>query len=202
MSRRRAGPATSRSASVRLLRRRGDGADANAGPRCRAWAGRADRRRRHRFWLDAETRRARPALPPDATAPPPGAPIWVTNRATGAGPAAWRQMREPQPRYTELADGVPKPARSAHRQEDHQGDYRLQPDRRRRPHHGRPVRRQGQLGAAADAGHPAPARADRLLARSPSTSTPATRTSSTASSPRPARSAAGSTASSTRRSAT
>ena len=61
----------------------------------------------------------------------------------------------------------------------HQGDHRLQPDRGRRPRHGRPVGRQGQLGAAAD-----PRRAARSARRStsrwsPSTSTPATRTTST-----------------------
>ena len=56
-------------------------------------------------------------------------------------------------------------SRSPNRQEGHQGDRRLQPDRGRRPRDGRAVRRQGQLGADADPRRAAAARADRLLAR-------------------------------------
>ena len=66
---------------------------------------------------------------------------------------------------------------------DDQGDRRPPHDRGRRPRHGRPVGRQGQLGAAADPRRAAPARADPTSRSSPSTSTPATRTTSTTSSP-------------------
>ena len=56
--------------------------------------------------------------------------------------------------------GISQRARIAPREEDDQGDRRLPDDRGRRPRHGRPVRRQGQLGAAADSRRPAAARAD------------------------------------------
>ena len=60
--------------------------------------------------------------------------------------------------------GLRLSARSADRQESHEGHHRIQPDRGRRSGDGRLVRRQGQLGAAADPRRPAPARADLVLA--------------------------------------
>ncbi len=78
-------------------------------------------------------------------------------------------------------------------------DYK--PDRGRRSRHGRPVRRQGQLGADADSATCCGSARRSRSRSSASPSIPATTAIATTSSRRPARSAAGSTASSTRRSA-
>ena len=56
-------------------------------------------------------------------------------------------------------------ARNAPGQESHARDRRIRPDRGRRPRDGRPVGRQGQLGALPDSGRAAPARADLVFAR-------------------------------------
>ena len=65
----------------------------------------------------------------------------------------------------DYGDGLPVRARDARRQGDHPGDHRSPADRGWRPGHGRPVGRQGQLGAAADPRRAARPRADRLQPR-------------------------------------
>ena len=75
---------------------------------------------------------------------------------------------------------------------DHRAITDSPADRGRRPRHGRPVGRQGQLGAAADPRRAAAARADPTSRSSRSTSTPATRATSTTLIAQPARRAAGS----------
>ena len=77
---------------------------------------------------------------------------------------SWSSSERPSPKLApvsrELIACRTESPRSAHRQEGHAGHRRLRPDRGRRPRHGRPVGRQGQLGADADPRRAAAARAD------------------------------------------